>query len=127
MTTFYTKGFKVAGIVEPFNIYPIAKSKAEISLAATLDVADADAWNIKLSDDNKVFDHDFDVYDISQDQLERNLIMKLLPKEISTQSSIKVVGGASAAAVFGKTVKSEASTTREHLAQILQLGSKTLS
>ena len=53
MTTLHTKGFKVAGIVEPSNIYSIAKSKAEISLAALLDVEDADAWDTKLSNDNK--------------------------------------------------------------------------
>ena len=39
ITTLYTKGFKVAGIVEPCNIYAAAKSKAEISLTALLDVA----------------------------------------------------------------------------------------
>ena len=55
MTTLYTKGFKVAGIVEPSNIYPFAKSKAEISLTQLLDTEDADAWNTKLSNDNKGF------------------------------------------------------------------------
>ena len=28
MTTLYTRGFKVAGIVDPSNIYPLANSKA---------------------------------------------------------------------------------------------------
>ena len=66
--------------MELSNIYPISKSKAEISLTALLDVDDADAWNAKLSNDNKAFDHDSDVYDTSQDQLERKLISEALTK-----------------------------------------------
>ena len=80
MTALYTKGFNVAGIVEPSNINPIAKSKAEISLTALMDVEDADAWNTKLSNDNKAFDHDSDVCDTSQDQLDRNLLSEALTK-----------------------------------------------
>ena len=81
MTTLYTKGFKVAGIVEPSNIYPKAKSKAEISLITLLDIDDTDAWNTKLSLDNRPFDHDSEVYDTAQDQLQRNLLSEALTKQ----------------------------------------------
>ena len=64
--------------MEPFNINPMAKSKAEISLTTLLDVDDADAWNTKLTNDNRPFDHDSDVYDTSQDQLQRTLISEAL-------------------------------------------------
>ena len=41
--------------MEPSNIYPMAKSKAEISLTTLLDIDDVDAWNTKLSIDNRPF------------------------------------------------------------------------
>ena len=85
MTTLYTKGFKVAGIVEPSNIYPLAKSKAEISLTKLLDPEDADAWNTKLSNNNNNnntgIDYDTEVYNAAQDQLDRNHLSETLTKD----------------------------------------------
>ena len=81
MTTLYTKVFKVAGIVEPFNIYPLAKPKAEISLTRMLETEGADVWNTKLNNDNKYLDYDTDVYDTAQDQLDRRLLSEALTKE----------------------------------------------
>ena len=79
MTTLYTKGsFKVAGIVEPSNIYPLPKSKANMSLTQLLDTEHADAWNTKLSNDNKGIYYDTDVYDTAQDQLDRNFLSEAL-------------------------------------------------
>ena len=67
--------------MEPSNIYPMAKSKAEMSFETLLDTDDADAWNTKLSLDNRPFDHDSKVYDTAQDQLHRNLLSEALTKE----------------------------------------------
>ena len=37
MTTLYTRGFKAAGIVDPSNLYPLARPKAETSLHQRLE------------------------------------------------------------------------------------------
>ena len=58
MTSLYTRGFRVAGIVEPSNIFPSIDSKNEVSLHDLLEVETADAWNTKLSIDTKAYDHD---------------------------------------------------------------------
>ena len=81
MTTLYTKCFKVAGILEPSNIYPLANSEAERSLTRLLEKEQADTWNTKLNNDNRCFDYDTDVWDTAQDQLERNLLSEALTKE----------------------------------------------
>ena len=72
---------KVAGIVEPSNIYLLARSKAEISLTQLLEAEEADAWNTKLNNDNKGFNYDIDVYDAAQDQLDTILLSEALTKD----------------------------------------------
>ena len=47
MTSLFTRGFRVAGIVEPSNIYPSIDSKNEGALHDLLDADTADAWNEK--------------------------------------------------------------------------------
>ena len=42
MTFLYTRGFWVAGIIEPSNIYPLAKSKAEMCPTRLLEKEEAD-------------------------------------------------------------------------------------
>ena len=127
MTTLYTKGFKVAGIVEHSNIYPKAKSKAEISLITLLDIDDADAWNTKLSLDDRPFNHDSEVCDTAQDQLQRNLLSEALTKQDLDNIFVKGRWRGIRRRGIGKTGKSAESITREHPALILQLGSKTPS
>ena len=68
LTSLYTRGFKVSGLVDPSNIYPKTKCKGEGTLHDLLESEEADAWNIKLESDTKAFDHDKDVWDTSQDQ-----------------------------------------------------------
>ena len=74
MTSLYTRGFRVAGIVEPSNIYPAIDSTNEGTLHDLLQCDEANAWNQKLSDDNKAYDHDKAVWDTAKDQLERHLL-----------------------------------------------------
>ena len=47
MTSLYTRGFRVAGIVEPSNIFPSIGSKNEGTLHDLREVDTADAWNEK--------------------------------------------------------------------------------
>ena len=68
LTSLYTRGFKVAGLVEPSNIYSKVQCKGEGRLHELLDTDWADEWNSKLESDTKAFDHDADVWDTSQYQ-----------------------------------------------------------
>ena len=61
-TSFYTGGFKVAGVVEPSNIYPEVECKGENTMHDLLDESDANTWNLKLEGDTKAFEHDKDVW-----------------------------------------------------------------
>ena len=45
LTSLYTRGFKVAGLVEPSNIYPKVECKGEVTLHELLDTDWADEWN----------------------------------------------------------------------------------
>ena len=74
LTWLYTRGFKVAGLVEPSNIYPKVDCKGESTLHHLLEFDEADAWNLRLEGDTKAFDHDKDVWDTSQDQKKRHLL-----------------------------------------------------
>ena len=105
----------------------MAKSKAEISLVFLLDIDDADTWNTKLSLDNRPFDHDAEVYDTAQDQLQRNLLSEALTKQDLDKIFGKGRWRGFAAEAYGKTGKSAESITCEHPVLTLQLGSKTLS
>ena len=74
MTSLYTRGFRVAGIVEPSNIYPSIDSKNDGTLHDLLDIDTADAWSTKLSLDNKAYDHDKAIWDTAKEQLKRHLL-----------------------------------------------------
>ena len=73
MTSLYTRGFRVAGIVEPSNMYPGIDTKTEGTLHDLLDEENADVWNSKLSSDNNVYDHDKAVWFTAKEQLVREL------------------------------------------------------
>ena len=45
LTSLYTRGFKVAGLVEPSNIYPKVDCKGESTLHHLLEFDEADTWN----------------------------------------------------------------------------------
>ena len=81
MTSLYTRGFRVAGIVEPSNIYPSIDSTNEGTLHDLLQSDQADAWNQKLSDDTKAYDHDKAVWDTAKDQLKRHLLSGPMTKQ----------------------------------------------
>ena len=71
LTSLYTRGFEVAGLVEPSNIYPKVECKGEGTLHELLETDWADDWNSKLESDTKAFDHATDVWDTPQDQKRR--------------------------------------------------------
>jgi hypothetical protein len=81
LTSLYTRGFKVAGLVEPSNIYPKIECKGEGTLHDLLETDGADEWNAKLESDTKAFDHDVDVWDTSQDQKHRHLLSNAMTKQ----------------------------------------------
>ena len=58
----------------PSNIYPSIDSKNEGTLYDLLDADTADAWNEKLSNDTKAYDHDKAVWDTAKEQLKRHLL-----------------------------------------------------
>ena len=45
LTSLFTRGFKVSGIIEPSNVYPRIAPAAVESLDSILNVDDADKWN----------------------------------------------------------------------------------
>ena len=81
LTSLYTKGFTLAGLVEHFNTYPKVECKGEGILHDLLETDWADEWNSKLEMDTKAFDHDTDVWDISQDQRRRQLLSGAMTKK----------------------------------------------
>ena len=81
LTSLYTRGFKVAGLVEPSNIYPKVECKGEGTLHDLLETDWADEWKSKLEADTKAFDHDTDVWDTSQDQRRRQLLSGAMTKK----------------------------------------------
>ena len=83
MISLYTRGFRLAGIVEPSNIYPSIDSKNEGTLHDLLDVDQEDVWFQKLSNDIKAYDHDKAVWDTAKDQLKRHLLSGPLTKQES--------------------------------------------
>ena len=80
LTSLCTRGFKVAGLVEPTAIYPKVDRKGETALHHLLEFDEADTWNLKLEGDTQAFDHDKDVWDTSQDQRKRHLLFGALTK-----------------------------------------------
>ena len=73
MASLYIRGFRVAGIVEPSNVYQWIDSKVEGTLHDLLDEENADVWNSNLSSDNTAFDHDKAVWDTAKEQLVQEL------------------------------------------------------
>ena len=80
LTSLYTRGFKVAGLVEPSNIYPKVDCKGESALHHLLEFGEAETWNLTLAEDTKAFDHDKDVWDTCQDQRKRHLLFRSFDK-----------------------------------------------
>ena len=81
LTFSYTRGFKGAGLVEPFDIYPKVECKGKGTLHDLLETDWADEWNSKLEMDTKAFDHDTDVWDTSHDQRKRQLLSGAMTKK----------------------------------------------
>ena len=81
ITSLYTRGFSVAGFVEPSNIYPDARPNGPCTLHDLLDETDADTSNCRLDADIKPFDHDQDVWDTARDQSDRHLLSEVLTKQ----------------------------------------------
>ena len=100
----HTRGFRVAGIVEPSNMYPGIDSKVEGTLHDLPDEETADVWNSKLSSDNKAYDHDTAVWDTAKEQLKRHLLSGPLTK-LEVDNLENANGEAYADEAFGRTTK----------------------
>ena len=64
----FTRGFKVAGDIEPSNVYPRVAPAAIESEHSLLDSTEAEKWNESLANDSRPSDLDDDVYQTAKDQ-----------------------------------------------------------
>ena len=76
----FTRGFKVAGDIEPSNVYPRVASAAVESENSLLDPKEADTWNESLAKDTRPSDLDGEVYKTAQEQSSRGLLSKPMSK-----------------------------------------------
>ena len=76
----FTRGVKVAGDIEPSNVYPRVASAAVESEHSLLDSTEADKWNESLAKDFKPSDLDDEVYKTAQEQNGRGLLSKPMTK-----------------------------------------------
>ena len=74
------RGFKVAGDIEPSNVYPRVASAAVESENSLLDPKEADTWNESLAKDSRPSDLDGEVYTTVQEQSSRGLLSKPMSK-----------------------------------------------
>ena len=74
LSTLFARGFKVAGLVEPFNVYPRIIPCAVESFSSLLDPVDADNWNNKIGQSHRPSDLDEQVFNTAQEQVERGLL-----------------------------------------------------
>ena len=92
MTSLFTRGFSVADLVEPSNIYPktaqIETSPGHGSVDHLLDPKEADKWNQKVSRDLKGSELDTSVRQTAQTQS----LAKLLSKPLTKKEVDKIFG-----------------------------------
>jgi hypothetical protein len=74
------RGFKVAGDIEPSNVYPRVASAAVESEHSLLDSTEAERWNACLAEDARPSDLDNEVYDTATEQSKRGLLSKPMTK-----------------------------------------------
>ena len=76
----FARGFKVAGDIEPSNVYPRVASAAVESAHSLLDSTEADKWNTQLAEDTRPSDLDNEVYKTAEEQSTRGLLSKPMSK-----------------------------------------------
>jgi hypothetical protein len=78
----FVRGFKVAGDIEPSNVYPRIASAAIESETSLLDMGQGqtDTWNSNLANDSRPSDPDSEVYKTAQEQSARGLLSKPMSK-----------------------------------------------
>ena len=76
----FTSGFKVAGLAEASNIFPLVTPVAEESLNSLLNEEEADALDKATAHISLPCDLDKDVYDTALDQVKRGLLFKPMLK-----------------------------------------------
>ena len=81
LTSLFTRGFKVSGLIEPSNVYPRVAPAAVDSLHAILDPEDADKWNSTVASGSFPSDLDKEVYDTAQEQVKNGLLSKSMSKK----------------------------------------------
>ena len=74
LSTLFTRGFRVVGLVEPSNVYPRVTPNAVESLASLLDPEEADKWNCKVQARSLRSDLDSDIFEAAQEQVGRGLL-----------------------------------------------------
>ena len=72
----FTRGFKVAGDIEPSNVYPRVASAAVESEHSLLVPTEAERWHDSLAKDCRPSDLDNEVYQTAQEQSVRGLLSK---------------------------------------------------
>ena len=70
----FVRGFKVAGDIEPSNVYPRVASAAVESEHSLLDSTEAERWNACLAEDSRPSDLDNEVHDTATEQSKRGLL-----------------------------------------------------
>ena len=119
MNSLYTRGFSVAGLVEPSNTYPDTKPNGPRTLHDLLDETQADAWNCSLNADAKA----------STTTTMSGTLPGTSQTDISCLSPHKTAGRRryEKARPLAKRQKSEAYTMPEHQVPTSERGFKTPS
>ena len=123
----FTRGFKVAGDIEPSNVYPRVASAAVESEHSFLDPTEADGWNDSLAKDSRPSDLDSEVCKTAQEQSARASCPNQCRRPRWTSSLGKGAGEACGAEASINTENAEASTMPELPKQTLQPGWKRQS
>ena len=76
----FTRGFKVAGDIEPSNVYPRVTAAAVESEHSLLDAKEAEKWNEGLATDSRPSDLDSEVHETAKEQSKRGLLSKPMTK-----------------------------------------------
>ena len=81
LTSVFTRGFKVAGMAEPSNVYPRIAPGPGGSIEEFLEPEDADAWNCRLEHDLRPCEFDGSVFDTTWEQSIRGLLSKPMARQ----------------------------------------------
>ena len=81
LTSLFTRGFRVAGCVEPSNVYPRIATGPCGEISDIIGTEEADKWNCSLARDLRPSEFDASIYDTAMEQSSRGLLSRPLSKE----------------------------------------------